>query len=78
VTGGTGTLGRHVVRRLRDAGRDVRILSRRSGTDEAGVHFVEGEVASRLVDLSLGQPAGLARTSRDRASTPPPTSCAHT
>jgi uncharacterized protein YbjT (DUF2867 family) len=31
VTGGTGTLGRLVVARLRDAGRDVRVLSRSSG-----------------------------------------------
>ena len=30
VTGGTGTLGRLVVPRLRDAGRDVRVLSRHS------------------------------------------------
>jgi uncharacterized protein YbjT (DUF2867 family) len=30
VTGGTGTLGRHVVPRLRDAGCDVRVLSRRT------------------------------------------------
>jgi uncharacterized protein YbjT (DUF2867 family) len=29
VTGGTGTLGRHVVARLRDAGCSVRVLSRR-------------------------------------------------
>ncbi len=29
VTGGTGTLGRHVVPRLREAGCDVRVLSRR-------------------------------------------------
>jgi uncharacterized protein YbjT (DUF2867 family) len=28
VTGGSGTLGRLVVSRLRDAGRDVRVLSR--------------------------------------------------
>jgi uncharacterized protein YbjT (DUF2867 family) len=28
VTGGTGTLGRHVVANLRDAGADVRVLSR--------------------------------------------------
>ena len=28
VTGGTGTLGRHVVPLLREAGRDVRVLSR--------------------------------------------------
>ena len=31
VTGGTGTLGQQVVARLREAGRDVRILSRRTG-----------------------------------------------
>jgi uncharacterized protein YbjT (DUF2867 family) len=31
VTGGTGTLGQQVVPRLRAAGRDVRILSRRTG-----------------------------------------------
>jgi uncharacterized protein YbjT (DUF2867 family) len=30
VTGGTGTLGRHVVQRLRKAGRDVRVLSQKS------------------------------------------------
>ena len=30
VTGGTGTLGRQVVARLRDAGGKVRVLSRRS------------------------------------------------
>ena len=31
VTGGTGTLGRLVVARLREAGRDVRVLSRHGG-----------------------------------------------
>jgi uncharacterized protein YbjT (DUF2867 family) len=36
VTGGTGTLGRLVVPRLRDAGCDVRVLSRRSGGDGHG------------------------------------------
>ena len=30
VTGGSGTLGRPVVERLRAAGREVRVLSRRS------------------------------------------------
>ena len=34
VTGGTGTLGRQVVPRLRDAGREVRVLSRRSHAPE--------------------------------------------
>jgi len=33
VTGGTGTLGRVVVRELSAAGRDVRVLSRRTGGD---------------------------------------------
>ncbi|MFD8554278.1 SDR family oxidoreductase [Streptomyces fradiae] len=30
VTGGTGTLGRHVTERLREAGREVRVVSRHS------------------------------------------------
>lgn len=30
VTGGTGTLGRHVTERLREAGHEVRVVSRRS------------------------------------------------
>ncbi|URM92087.1 NAD(P)H-binding protein [Streptomyces sp. MRC013] len=30
VTGGTGTLGRHVTRRLREEGHEVRVVSRRS------------------------------------------------
>lgn len=47
VTGGTGTLGRHVVRRLRDAGRDVRVLTRRAGLrEESGLHFVTGDLLS--------------------------------
>ncbi len=46
VTGGTGTLGRHVVRRLRDAGRDVRVLTRRTGKEENGVRFVIGDLLS--------------------------------
>jgi uncharacterized protein YbjT (DUF2867 family) len=40
VTGGTGTLGRQVVRRLRDAGRDVRVLSRRRHAPENGIEYV--------------------------------------
>jgi uncharacterized protein YbjT (DUF2867 family) len=44
VTGGTGTLGRHVVRRLTDAGRDVRVLTRGSRTDEAGVRYLTGDL----------------------------------
>ncbi len=46
VTGGTGTLGRHVVRRLRDAGCDVRALSRHSHSPGKGVEFVTGDLAT--------------------------------
>jgi uncharacterized protein YbjT (DUF2867 family) len=54
VTGGTGTLGRLVVPRLRDAGHDVRVLSRhrREGTD--GVEFVTGDLDSGAgIDAAL-------------------------
>jgi uncharacterized protein YbjT (DUF2867 family) len=44
VTGGTGTLGRHVVPLLREAGRDVRILSRRARADEGGIEYVVGDL----------------------------------
>jgi uncharacterized protein YbjT (DUF2867 family) len=53
VTGGTGTLGRLVVRQLREAGRDVRVLSRgirddaKAGTEgPPGVEFVTADVAT--------------------------------
>lgn len=46
VTGGTGTLGRLVVPRLRDAGRSVRVLSRRGGPSENGVEFATGDLAT--------------------------------
>jgi uncharacterized protein YbjT (DUF2867 family) len=46
VTGGTGTLGRHVVRRLRDAGNNVRVLSRRSHEAEDGIQFMSGDLAT--------------------------------
>ncbi|MGI8554335.1 MAG: SDR family oxidoreductase [Dehalococcoidia bacterium] len=45
VTGGTGTLGRLVVARLRDAGCDVRVLSRRSREGSEGIEFVTGDLA---------------------------------
>jgi uncharacterized protein YbjT (DUF2867 family) len=44
VTGGTGTLGRHVVARLQGAGRDVRVLTRRSGASDDGIRFVTGDL----------------------------------
>lgn len=47
VTGGTGTLGRSVVRLLRDAGREVRVFSRRARP--------EGEVGWASGDLLTGR-----------------------
>ena len=44
VTGGTGTLGRLVVPRLRDAGCDVRVLSRRHRQAGEGVEVVTGDL----------------------------------
>jgi uncharacterized protein YbjT (DUF2867 family) len=46
VTGGTGTLGRHVVPRLRDAGPEVGVLSRESRADEHGGRYLTGDLAS--------------------------------
>jgi uncharacterized protein YbjT (DUF2867 family) len=46
VTGGTGTLGRLVVLRLRDAGCEVRVLSRRSREAGEGIEFVTGDLAT--------------------------------
>jgi uncharacterized protein YbjT (DUF2867 family) len=46
VTGGTGTLGRHVVARLRDAGCKVRVLSRHSHPPEDRVEFVTGDLTT--------------------------------
>jgi uncharacterized protein YbjT (DUF2867 family) len=45
VTGGTGTLGRLLVARLRGAGRGVRVLSR-GAHDEQGIEFVTGDLAT--------------------------------
>ena len=46
VTGGTGTLGRHVVPQLRDAGCDVRVLSRRSRAAAEGIEYVTGDLTT--------------------------------
>ncbi len=46
VTGGTGTLGRLVVRRLRNADCNVRVLSRRSHESEDGIEFMTGDLAT--------------------------------
>jgi uncharacterized protein YbjT (DUF2867 family) len=44
VTGGTGLLGRRVVARLRDKGRNVRVLSRHPGDSLNGVEYVAGDL----------------------------------
>jgi len=46
VTGGTGTLGRLVVPRLRDAGHAVRVLSRARPEHAGGVEFMTGDLAT--------------------------------
>src|SRR5215467_5666217 len=46
VTGGTGTLGRQVVSRLRDDGRTVRVLSRHSRAATDGIEFVAGDLTT--------------------------------
>jgi uncharacterized protein YbjT (DUF2867 family) len=51
VTGGTGTLGRHVVARLREAGRDLRVLSRRRHASGDGIEYVTGDL---LADEGIG------------------------
>ena len=44
VTGGTGTLGRHVVQRLVAAGRPVRVLTREAREPLDGVEYVLGDL----------------------------------
>ena len=46
LTGGTGTLGRHVVPLLGEAGWNVRVLTRRRHESAAGVEFVAGDLAT--------------------------------
>jgi uncharacterized protein YbjT (DUF2867 family) len=54
VTGGTGTLGRQVVDRLRRVGRPVRILSRRPAEIDPGIELVIGDVSTgENVDRAL-------------------------
>jgi uncharacterized protein YbjT (DUF2867 family) len=46
VTGGTGTLGRHIVPRLRNAGYSVRSLSRHALEAEDGIEFLSADLAT--------------------------------
>ncbi|GAA4304961.1 uncharacterized protein YbjT (DUF2867 family) [Actinomadura luteofluorescens] len=54
VTGGTGTLGRQVVPRVREAGQDVRVLSRSRREPAEGVEYVTGDLAGNEgIDAAL-------------------------
>jgi uncharacterized protein YbjT (DUF2867 family) len=44
VTGGTGTLGGHVLPLLRDADRDLRVLSRKSRPSADGIEYLIGDL----------------------------------
>ncbi|GAA1885304.1 SDR family oxidoreductase [Actinomadura bangladeshensis] len=44
VTGGTGRVGRQVVPLLREAGQDVRVLTRHARDPEDGVEYVTGDL----------------------------------
>ncbi|QIS20946.1 SDR family oxidoreductase [Nocardia terpenica] len=44
VTGGTGTLGRHVVPGLLAAGRELRVLSRSPRANVSGIDYVQGDL----------------------------------
>lgn len=44
VTGGTGTIGRQVVPLLRDAGADLRVLSRQTREPADGIEYVTGDL----------------------------------
>ncbi|MEV0719498.1 NAD(P)H-binding protein [Asanoa sp. NPDC050611] len=46
VTGGTGTLGRYVVARLREKGSEVRVLTRSPRPAADGVTYVVGDLAT--------------------------------
>jgi uncharacterized protein YbjT (DUF2867 family) len=46
VTGGTGMLGQRVIRRLRDAGQDIRVLSRRSHATADSIQYVTGDLST--------------------------------
>jgi uncharacterized protein YbjT (DUF2867 family) len=46
VTGGTGTLGRPVAQRLRDAGASVTVLSRHRGETAEGIRWMAGDLTT--------------------------------
>ena len=54
VTGGTGNLGSHIVRRLNEAGLAVRVLTRQSKAEEEGVtYFTADLLAGAGIDVAV-------------------------
>ena len=53
VTGGTGVLGRHVIPRLREAGHDIRVLSRQSHVSGAGTRIVIEAASQSFIDARV-------------------------
>ena len=51
LTGGTGTLGRHVTPLLRDTGHEIRLLSRHRHASADGIEYVTGDL---LKDEGIG------------------------
>ena len=52
VTGGTGTLGRPIVRRLRDAGHEVRVVSRRTGVDLRDMNIAQARFLADVYGIA--------------------------
>lgn len=46
VTGGTGNIGSHVLRRLRASGKDIRVLSRHPRANEPGIEHILGDTVA--------------------------------
>ncbi len=56
VTGGTGTLGGHVVPGLVGAGREVRVLSRSAREAAAGIEYVRGDLTAGVgIDAAVAE-----------------------
>jgi uncharacterized protein YbjT (DUF2867 family) len=58
VTGGTGRLGRPLVEKLREAGAEIRVLSRSRVGEENGVRYVTGDLATGTGVASAVEGAG--------------------
>jgi uncharacterized protein YbjT (DUF2867 family) len=59
VTGGTGGLGHRVVERLRQAGGNVRVISRRAHESVPGLEYVSGDLVKDLGVAAAVEGAGI-------------------